>query len=191
MPIHRRLFDAETTRGQLPALAAVYTAAFAAPPFNEPPPITDGFAAMLDRHRRRLGFRLCAAIDDDSDALVGFAYGYSSRPGQHWHDLMRSILGAELAGEWLNDCFELVELAVLPARQGAGIGGQLHDMLLSSVVHDRALLSTLASETPGRRLYRRRGWQEVVGRFRYPHTAAPDYTVLGLDVVQFRKQETL
>ena len=188
MTIHCHWFDAEKTRMRLPDLAAIYTSAFAAPPYNESPRVTKGFDEMLDRHRRRLGFRLCAAVDDQNGALAGFAYGFSSRPGQPWHELMRTVLGAELAGHWLHDCFELVELAVAPEQQGLGSGGQLHDMLLSGIVHDRALLSTLAAETPARHLYRSRGWQEVVAKFRYPHTAAPHYTVLGLDVVEFIRQ---
>jgi GNAT superfamily N-acetyltransferase len=190
MTVSYHWLDAETTRLGLAELADVYTSAFSAPPYNEPSRVTDGFGNMLDRHRRRLGFRLSAAFAGDGGRMIGFAYGYSSRPGQHWHDLMRSVLGADLAAHWLNDCFELVELAVLPERQHQGIGGELHDMLLSSVVHDRALLSTLGIETPARRLYRRRGWEEVVGGFSYPHTAGPFYTVLGLDVVQFTRQES-
>ena len=68
----------------------------------------------------------------------------------------------ELAEEWLDRHFEFVELAVDPIHQRRGIGGALHDALLQSLPHDRALLSTWQEERPARSLYLSRGWRIVV-----------------------------
>src|SRR5262249_33637382 len=45
------------------------------------------------------GFACRAALRPDG-RLVGFAYGYTSRPGQWWHDLVRRAVTNELAAEW-------------------------------------------------------------------------------------------
>jgi hypothetical protein len=43
------------------------------------------------------------------------------------------------------------------------------------------VLSTLAEETAGLRLYRRRGWQVLHPALRFPSIAAP-YMIMGLDL---------
>ncbi len=161
----------------------VYREAFALPPYNETGADVSSFAEALSRHTRRQGFRLVAAVEGQDGPLLGFAYGYTSAPGQWWHDLVARAMDPALAAEWLGDAFEFVELAVAPQAQGRGLGGRLHDALLAGLPHQRAVLSTMQAETVALRLYRRRGWVVLLEGFRFPNVARP-YLVLGLDLTR-------
>jgi GNAT superfamily N-acetyltransferase len=131
-------------------------------------------------HTRRESFQAVATLDDD-DNLLGFGYGYRGAGGQWWHDQVRNALRRDARKFWLGDCFELVELHVLPAAQGHGIGArQLHE-LLSTAPHQTVLLSTPeAPEATSRawRLYRRFGFVDVLRHFNFPGDDRP-FAVLG------------
>src|SRR5690242_19658174 len=77
-------------------------------------------AVSARKHVTHDGFAARAAVLHDG-SLIGFGYGYTTRPGQWWHDLVRNAVTAEVAREWLHDAFELSELHVLPEYQGHGI----------------------------------------------------------------------
>jgi ribosomal protein S18 acetylase RimI-like enzyme len=118
------------------------------------------FAAhSLPRHAAREGFRLVESRDEDG-ALVGFGYGYTSAPGQFWHDRVAEALG-EPVRSWLPGAFEVVTLGVRADRQGQGIGGSLFDELIAGA--ERAALSVFEEATPACSLYLGRGFQ-VLGR---------------------------
>lgn len=113
---------------------------------------------MYDRHRVRDDFRLAVAVDEDR--LLGFAWGYRGARGQYWSDLVARTLPAA-AAEWIGDHYEVVELAVDPARRRRGIGRRLHDALLDGLA-GRALLGTSADDAdPAVRLYKSRGWRTL------------------------------
>src|SRR5258708_2067339 len=76
------------------------------------------------RHTDNRGFACRAAVRADG-VLVGFGYGYTTMPGQWWHDLVRKAITPPVADHWLGDAFELSELHVLPHYQGHGLGRQL------------------------------------------------------------------
>ncbi len=65
------------------ALAAVYGAAFAQPPYNEPEEAAGYFAQILRRNAANppAGFRCCIARAAPSGAFVGFGYGFTYGPG--------------------------------------------------------------------------------------------------------------
>lgn len=114
---------------------------------------------VWDRHRARADFRLATAHDDDR--LVGFGWGYTGQRGQYWSDLVLDRLGLTVA-DWVGGHFELVELAALAEVRGQGVGGRLHDTLLSDLPHRRALLGTTDDpRAPAVRLYTNRGWQRL------------------------------
>jgi ribosomal protein S18 acetylase RimI-like enzyme len=113
----------------------------------------------LPRHAAREGFRLVESRDQDGE-LVGFGYGYTSAPGQWWHDRVAEALG-EPVRSWLPGVFEVVTLAVRVDRQGQGIGGRLFDELTSGV--ERGALSVWEEAPRAVSLYLGRGWQ-VLGR---------------------------
>jgi GNAT superfamily N-acetyltransferase len=82
------------------------------------------FAEGLTERAGRDEFRFCAASDDAIGTVVGFAYGFTGRPGQVWRDSMAAALGPEVAGEWLTGHCEFAEFGVVPAWRGWGSGAR-------------------------------------------------------------------
>ncbi|MFI5707490.1 GNAT family N-acetyltransferase [Kribbella sp. NPDC051620] len=114
---------------------------------------------LYDRHATRDGYRLVTAVD--GPGVVGFGWGYTGQRGQYWSDLVCEALPAAITDEWVGGHFEFVELAVLPAYRGRGVGRALHDKLLESVT-SRCLLSTTDSpDDPAVRLYLSAGWWKL------------------------------
>lgn len=159
----------------------VYQAAFSPPPYNKLIADLAGFAGVLSRHAERAGFKCIAARKGDDGEVVGFSYGYTSAPGQWWHDIVTGYMGPQLAGRWLSDCFEFVELALHPRYQGYGCGSALHDRLLDGLPHRTAALSTLHVETKALQMYRKRGWTTIVDAITFPNTRAT-YRIMGKDL---------
>ena len=123
------------------------------------------------------GFACRAALRPDG-RLVGFGYGYTSKPGQWWHDLVRRAVTDEVAAEWLPDAFELSEMHVLPHYQGGGIGRRLLTSLAAAIPHRAMLLSTPDADTRAFRLYRSVGFVDLARGHRFPGDARP-FAVLG------------
>lgn len=93
--------------------------------------------------------------------MVGFSWGYTGELGQFWSDFVLDQLGPPIE-DWVGGHFEFVELAVLSDVRGQGIGGRLHDILLSGLPHRRALLGTEDEpSSPAVRLYAGRGWRRL------------------------------
>lgn len=134
-------------------------------------------AVSARKHTSLEGFACRAAIAEDG-SLVGFGYGYTTRPGQWWHDLVRRALIREEAVEWMTDAFELSELHVLPSHQGIGIGRRLLVSLASGIPHSAMLLSTPDTDTRAFRLYRDTGFVDLARNYLFPGDARP-FAVLG------------
>lgn len=160
-------------------LVAVYREAFRPPPYEKGENVVRQFESTLRRHAERAGFHCVAATPPDGSALVGFGYGYTSQPGQWWHDQVVRQLDSATVEEWFLDAFEVVELAVRPEAQGHGIGQRLHDELLAPAPNRTAVLSTLDADTRGLRLYRKRGWQIIRSGFHFGGVREP-YLIMGL-----------
>ncbi|MGB3305879.1 MAG: GNAT family N-acetyltransferase [Thermomicrobiales bacterium] len=163
------------------AIGEVYSAAFKVDAAEGEQFLSDA----LDRHRRYPGFMGRLALDGAGNVL-GFVYGYRGEPGQWWHELVRPALARNRQEHWLEDAFELAELAVHPDAQGRGIGSRLHDDLLHAVPQARALLSARHGDTPAMRLYRSRGWVPLVEDFRY-FPQGEEVVLMGLDLGAFRR----
>ncbi|MDQ2797433.1 MAG: GNAT family N-acetyltransferase [Actinomycetota bacterium] len=123
------------------------------------------------------GFTCRAALADDN-TLLGFGYGYSTTPGQWWHDLVRRALARENNSDWMSDAFELSELHVLPEHQGLGVGRRLLTSLAGSLPHRAMLLSTPDIDTRAFRLYRDLGFIDLARNYLFPGDARP-FAVLG------------
>ena len=177
MPVQVTLVESPAdVRRRLGDLASVYRAAFGAPGYDEGDEEVRRFVEdQLPRHNEREGFRMVEATADG--ALVGFAYGYTGRPGQWWTDRVIALAPRKVVDEWVGGHFELVELAVVPAAHRQGVGELLHDELLRGLSHDKALLSTYRDDRPAPRLYRRLGWQVLVPDL------DEDSALYGLDLV--------
>ena len=134
----------------------------------------------MGSHVHRRDFRAVASVADEG-TLLGFGYGYASEPGQWWHDQVRGAMRRDQRATWLMDCFEVVELHVLPEAQGHGLGAAQLRLLLSMATAKTTLLSTPeAPEATSRawRLYRRFGFVDVIRQFTFPGDARP-FAVLG------------
>jgi GNAT superfamily N-acetyltransferase len=164
----------ERARLEAAAVFDVYDAVF-----GDAPDEAEWRSSTYDRHVARDGFRLVAALDEA--ALVGFAYGYVGARGQYWPDRVADALGEAVAADWLGGHFEFVELAVLPAHRGRGLGTALHDALLLDAPGDRAMLSTADDPAdPAVKLYVSRGWRRL-------GNLTPDVQVMGLAMRKDRR----
>lgn len=132
----------------------------------------DRLDVIVPRHLERPGFRFVTEHDPDG-RLAGMAYGYQGSAGEWWHDLVSGAMDEAARARWLRPGhFEFVELAVRPDRRRRGIGGRLHDALLTGLEAPTAVLSTEVENEPAIALYRGRGWEVVVPEIdfgpRYP-----------------------
>ncbi len=189
-PIEVRRISRDQAAAFHDQVVEVYREAFTLPPYNRNHFDFANFASAFARHKDRQGFRCAVARVPGSERIIGFAYGYTSTPGQWWHDLVEDALGPQAAREWLAYTFELVELAVAPHAQGQGAGGRLHDLLLEGLPHRAAILSTMQVETVALKLYRKRGWITLVENFLFPGSPRP-YLIMGLSRDRFpARQDT-
>lgn len=163
-------------------ILAVYRAVFSLPPFSESDAAIRQFPETLENHARREGFRCCIARDSETAQIVGFAYGYTGRRGQWWHDLVIQALDPPAVERWMSDVFEVVDLGVIPSVRNRHIGEHLHDRLLQGVSHRTALLSTFQEETPALRLYRKKGWVVIRTDLLFPGVSKP-FVILGKDLL--------
>jgi ribosomal protein S18 acetylase RimI-like enzyme len=134
-------------------------------------------AVTARRHATNLGFACRAALTGDGK-LVGFGYGYTTLPGQWWHDLVRRAIAGADGGDWLSDSFELSEMHVLPIAQGAGIGRRILSALADDIAHSAMLLSTPDADTRAFRLYRHMGFVDLARNYLFPGDSRP-FAVLG------------
>lgn len=153
---------------------AIYTAAM-----GYQPGVGRQRAAHVLRHAEFPAFRFVAAINGHG-RLTGFAYGYTSLPGQWWHDLVLRAVG-RAGASWLEDAFELSELHVSPASQGRGTGEQLLRSLADGLPHRTMVLSTPEGENRAWRLYRRVGFVDLARNHLFPGDHRP-FGVLGVEL---------
>lgn len=136
---------------------------------------------VVDRHAGRVSFRCVLAREGVDGSFLGCAYGYTGGPGQWWRDIVAGAVGGRVAGRWLADYFEFVEFAVVPGARRRGVGGRIHDALLSGLLHRTAALSTQRDNDAARRFYARRGWELLLEGLVFPNGTEP-YIVMGLDL---------
>ncbi|MEO9138091.1 MAG: GNAT family N-acetyltransferase [Jatrophihabitans sp.] len=134
-------------------------------------------ALSARKHADLPGFACRAAVADDGTVL-GFGYGYTTAPGQWWHDLVHRALRREDRGCWMANAFELSELHVLPEHQGIGLGRRLLTSLAAELPHEAMLLSTPDTDTRAFRLYRDTGFVDLARNYMFPGDGRP-FAVLG------------
>lgn len=133
-------------------------------------------ASHVLAHAHYDSFRFRAAVNEHS-RLIGFGYGYTSSPGQWWNDLVRRAVGRQRAS-WLDHAFELSELHVSPASQGARVGESLLLSLADGLPHRTMVLSTPEGDNRAWRLYRRMGFVDLARHHLFPGDHRP-FGVLG------------
>ncbi|WP_168412966.1 GNAT family N-acetyltransferase [Bacillus salacetis] len=118
----------------------------------------DETAVNLSKHTDYPGFRGFKAVDGDG-SIAGFAYGYTSVPGQYYREKIQAQLTKEQEVVWLISCFEVVEVAVNPLFRRKGIAGNLLDKLIGNQPHRTALLTTGIENKAAIEFYQNRGWE--------------------------------
>ena len=138
------------------------------------------FAKRFKRHANYPGFDATLALVEED--AVGFAYGYTSTPGQYYHELLREELTKSNQEWWLGDCFEFVELAVHPNYRRSFKGQELAVSLLEDVQNQTAILTTQMNNTPAIRLYQKLNWEIIAQNFTPGDTDEP-YVIMGKKLI--------
>ncbi len=110
--------------------------------------------------------------------LVGFCYGYPTRAGTWWRDVVDQHLAED---RWRRGTFELAELHVAREWQGRGWGERLLRAVLAGCGEARALLTCKTEAQRAHALYDRLGFVVLAEGIRF--TGYPDgYDVLGVEL---------
>lgn len=170
--------NAQQLEPYVKSIIDIYREAFGQAPYFKNDAEVRAFAAIFPRHMQRPGFRCVVAREEETQVILGFAYGYTGAAKQWWHDLVVQKMTPAEAEYWMTDVFEVVELAVYPAVHGHGYGGRIHDALLQGLPHRTAVLSTYQVETNALKMYKKRGWVTLLSNFIFPGYREP-YKIMG------------
>ncbi|HEY6570465.1 MAG TPA: GNAT family N-acetyltransferase [Candidatus Limnocylindrales bacterium] len=144
-------------------LASVYGDAFCEPPWLEAEHEAQEFAErLLPGYVRAPGFRCVVARSGPNARCLGFALGFDRGISAALRAALTTAFGRDVAADWCDDCFQFVELAVIPSARGQGVGGRLHDALLADVTARTAILLSHRDATPAVTLYRSKGWNTLI-----------------------------
>lgn len=111
------------------------------------------------QHATYPGYTGWVAVCDDR--IVGFAYGFSSTAGQYYRSKLENVLEEREIHSWLSDCFEFVEMAVVPEFRRQGIASTLEKRLLDKAPHQTSVLTTGSANEDAKFLYEKLGWENV------------------------------
>nr|WP_304217247.1 GNAT family N-acetyltransferase [Fredinandcohnia onubensis] len=132
------------------------------------------------KHSSYKGFRGFAILSKE-DRVIGFAYGYTSLPGQFYHELLAKEFNSEEYHDWFQDCFEFVELAVHPSYRKQGLGKMLISKLVEGVDNSTTILTTQINNTSARSLYESLQWKVLKEPF-YPSSLEHPYVIMGKEL---------
>ncbi len=149
----------------------VYGAAFLEPPYSDPDRGAEVKYRLQRVHSSRRGYRGLIAVE--GSRVLGMAYGYRGAGGQWWHDAVVQALESETRRTWMDDSFELVEIAVHPDAQSTGVGSGLILELLNDRPESTCVLST-RTDSRAHFLYSRHGF-EIVHEMVFSRGGAPFY----------------
>jgi ribosomal protein S18 acetylase RimI-like enzyme len=140
------------------------------------------------RHLASPGARALAAHTDDA-SMVGFVYGLPNDRAHWWSSVVQPYLRDRGNDGWLDDCFVITELHVLPGFQNRGIGRRLITEITDTASEPRSILSAIDGESPARHLYRSLGYRDLARPVHFPSAARP-YAVMGAFLPLLRKPAT-
>ncbi|MFD1019882.1 GNAT family N-acetyltransferase [Thalassobacillus hwangdonensis] len=133
----------------------------------------------ISKHAGYLGFKGVLATDENGSTL-GFAYGYTSLPGQFYREKLVNQLTQAQIEEWLEDCFEFVELAVNPDHLRKGIASKLKEHLFKGLSKQTSVLTTATDNDAALQMYKRNGWEVL-------HPSAPVLSEANPQVIMAKK----
>ncbi|MEH7239410.1 GNAT family N-acetyltransferase [Bacillus sp. JJ1562] len=131
----------------------------------------------LLKHANYDGFKGIVILSDEEEA-IGFSYGYTSLPGQFYHEKLAKEFSSEEYNKWLKDCFEFVELAVHPDYRQQGFGRILVNELLQDIKNKTVILTTQVNNRPARSLYESLNWICLKDQF-FPSVKDNPYIIMG------------
>ncbi|GCD97011.1 GNAT family N-acetyltransferase [Embleya hyalina] len=146
---------------RLEGMRDVYRAVFCAEPWNEDETAAERYLERLDADRRRDGFAVTVAENDD---VLGFAVAWTTPsvfPTTRSYARVAAIVGAERTEAWLCGAREVDELAVRPGVRGAGVGRALLAAATDDAPSGRCWLLTSAHVDLAVRFYERAGWHRL------------------------------
>ncbi len=114
------------------------------------------------------------ATAEETDELVGFAYGVALGPDTSWWSGMVEPLPDELIAEWNRRTFAVIDLAVRDDCRKRGIGRALLGRLLGHRQEQRATLTVQPIATDTKQFYAHLGWQRL-GTTRAPAGAVSPF----------------
>ena len=129
------------------------------------------------KHSSYEGFRGFVVLSN-KDKVIGFSYGYTSLPGQFYHEILAKEFNSEEYHQCLQDCFEIVELAVQPSYRKKGLGTMLITKLLEAVDNKTAILTPQINNISARSLYESLHWKVLKEPF-YPSNSKQPYVIMG------------
>jgi ribosomal protein S18 acetylase RimI-like enzyme len=180
LDVRLEVWDTGTALARVDELVSVYRSAFLDRWEPDPHQAARDRRLHVGRHLRRGDATVLVA--SDADGLTGFTYSVPGRPGNWWHDTVRSGLSATQRLRWLADCTEIVELHVAPRAQGQGLGRALLRGALARSSARTAVLSALDDpDLPARHLYQSEGFILLCSSFFFPGTSH-SYAILGRDL---------
>ena len=130
------------------------------------------FERVAADHSRTDGFRLVVAFDS-GDRMVGFAYGFTGRPGQTLTDEMAAVIGPSRSAEWLMGPFVFAQFGVLDHERRKGTGTRVYQELFDGLPHGRAVLTVRVGSRPAIGFYRASGWEVLYEDFVTAPATAP------------------
>jgi ribosomal protein S18 acetylase RimI-like enzyme len=136
----------------------------------------EDFSGQFNRHMTYPGFHGIVAYDGKE--VIGFAYGYTSIPGQFYHELLRKELAKSHQEWWLEDCFEFVELVVHPSHRRKKLGQNLVEKLLENTQNQTSILTTQRNNTSALSLYDKLNWETLEQNFKPGENTEP-YVIMG------------
>ncbi|SET54376.1 Ribosomal protein S18 acetylase RimI [Salinibacillus kushneri] len=132
------------------------------------------------RHSTYEGYKGLVVVNGYGE-IAGFAYGYTSLPGQYYNGLLAKELDSIERKKWLGDCFEFVELAVDSNYRKQGFGRLLVRNLLEGLVHKTAILTTQVHNHSARHFYEGLDWEVVKEPF-FPSEKSEPFVIMGKEL---------
>lgn len=111
----------------------------------------------------------------DEKDVVGYVYGYTSKAGQYYHDLLFDHLGTKR--NWLSSCMELAELGLHPQYRKKGWAQKLMSALLENRSEKHAVLTVRQPNYQAISFYEKHGWFKLQEGF-YPNVSQ-EYIIMG------------
>lgn len=102
-------------------------------------------------------FKGVTAIDETGE-VIGFAYGFTSRPGQVFRKEMEGVLPPEEIKRWMSNGFHLGGLIVSKHYRRFGVGSAIYEALIKELPHETSILMIGADNIPAQNLFLKKGW---------------------------------